>query len=85
MLLLSLLSLDERSFVEARQKEFAPVSTIVKKALHKYLSDQGIEWRETGEEEKGPINVIEREASNEGTNDGDIEEVERSGEAEGIQ
>ena len=31
------------------QKEFSPVSTIVKKAIEKYLQEQGIDWREESE------------------------------------
>lgn len=32
------------------EKEFSPVATIVKKALDKYLQEQGIDWREEPEE-----------------------------------
>ena len=33
-------------------KEFAPVTTIVKKAIDKYLRDQGIDWRKVEEKTK---------------------------------
>ena len=28
------------------EKEFSPVSSIVKKAIDKYLQEQGIDWKE---------------------------------------
>jgi predicted transcriptional regulator len=28
------------------EKEFSPVSTVVKKAIDKYLQEQGINWRD---------------------------------------
>jgi predicted transcriptional regulator len=31
---------------ELAEKEFSPVSTIVKKAIDKYLQEQGIIWRD---------------------------------------
>ena len=31
---------------ELAEKEFAPVSTVVKKAIDKYLQEQGINWRD---------------------------------------
>ena len=30
---------------ELAEKEFSPVSTLVKKAIDKYLQEQGIDWR----------------------------------------
>ena len=35
----------KKAIEELAEKEFAPVTTIVKKALDKYLSEQGIDWR----------------------------------------
>ena len=32
------------------EKEFSPVTTIVKKALDKYLREEGIDWRKESEE-----------------------------------
>ena len=35
----------KRALEELAEKEFSPVSTIVKKAIDKYLQEQGIDWR----------------------------------------
>jgi predicted transcriptional regulator len=42
----------KKGLEELAEKEFAPVTTIVKKALDKYLQEQGIDWR--GESKKKP-------------------------------
>ena len=34
---------------ELAEREFSPVTTIVKKAVDKYLQENGIEWREMPE------------------------------------
>ena len=36
----------KKALVDLAEKEFSPVSTIVKKAVDKYLEEKGIEWRE---------------------------------------
>ena len=37
---------------ELAKKEFSPVSAIVKKAIDKYLQEQGINWRDKKKAEK---------------------------------
>ena len=36
----------KKALEELAKKEFSPVSTIVKKAIDKYLQEQGIKWRD---------------------------------------
>ena len=36
----------KKALEELAEKEFSPVSTLVKKAIDKYLHDKGIEWRD---------------------------------------
>ncbi len=36
----------KKALEDLAQKEFSPVSTIVKKAIDKYLHEKGINWRE---------------------------------------
>lgn len=36
----------KKAIEDLAEKEFAPVTTIVKKALDKYLQEQGFDWRE---------------------------------------
>lgn len=36
----------KKALKEQAEKEFSPLSTLVKKAIDKYLQDQGIDWRE---------------------------------------
>jgi len=40
----------KKALEDLADREFAPVTTIVKKALDKYLQENGIEWR--GESQK---------------------------------
>ena len=42
----------KKALEELAEKEFAPVTTIVKKALDKYLQEQGIDWRQEKPEKK---------------------------------
>ena len=42
----------KKALEELAEKEFSPVSTIVKKAVDKYLQEQGIDWREKDKPEK---------------------------------
>lgn len=35
----------KKALEELAEKEFSPVSTIVKKAIDKYLQEQGIDWK----------------------------------------
>ena len=39
----------KRALEELAENEFSPVSTIVKKAIDKYLQEQGIDWRKGAE------------------------------------
>jgi predicted transcriptional regulator len=39
----------KKALEELAEKEFAPVTTIVKKALDKYLQENGIDWRKQPE------------------------------------
>ena len=39
----------KKALEDLADQEFAPVTTIVKKAIDKYLRDQGIDWREEGQ------------------------------------
>ena len=39
----------KKALEEFAEKEFSPVTTIVKKALDKYLHEQGIDWRKEPE------------------------------------
>ena len=36
----------KKALEDLAEKEFSPVSTIVKKAIDKYLQEQGINWRD---------------------------------------
>jgi predicted DNA-binding protein len=36
----------KKALEELAENEFSPVSTIVKKAIDKYLQEKGINWRE---------------------------------------
>ena len=36
----------KKALEELAEKEFSPVSTLVKKAIDKYLQEQGIKWRD---------------------------------------
>ena len=40
----------KKAIEDLAEKEFAPVTTIVKKALDKYLQENGVDWR--GEDQK---------------------------------
>jgi hypothetical protein len=42
----------KKALEELAEKEFAPVTTIVKKALDKYLQEQGLDWRQEKPEKK---------------------------------
>jgi predicted transcriptional regulator len=43
----------KKALEKLAEKEFSPVSAIVKKAIDKYLNEQGIEWRkESGKKSK---------------------------------
>jgi predicted transcriptional regulator len=42
----------KKALEELAEKEFSPVSTIVKKAVDKYLQEQGIDWREKDKPKK---------------------------------
>ncbi len=44
----------KKALEELAEKEFSPVTTIVKKAIDKYLHEQGIDWREEKPENKMP-------------------------------
>ena len=37
---------------ELAEKEFSPVSTVVKKAIDKYLHEKGIDWRDKKKSKK---------------------------------
>ena len=39
----------KKALEDLAEKEFSPVSTIVKKAIDKYLQEHGIDWREENE------------------------------------
>ena len=36
----------KKALEELAEKEFSPVSTVVKKAIDKHLQDNGIDWRD---------------------------------------
>lgn len=40
----------KRALEQIAEKEFAPVSSIVRKALDRYIREQGIHWQEEPEE-----------------------------------
>ncbi len=42
----------KKALEDLAQKEFSPVSTIVKKAIDKYLHEKGIDWREKNKAKK---------------------------------
>ncbi len=42
----------KQALEEVAEREFAPVTTIVKKALDKYLQEQGIDWRKELEKKR---------------------------------
>jgi predicted transcriptional regulator len=42
----------KKALEELAEKEFSPLSTIVKKALDKYLQEHGIDWRQEDEKAK---------------------------------
>jgi predicted transcriptional regulator len=42
----------KKALEELAEREFAPVTTIVKKALDKYLQENGIDWRQEKPEKK---------------------------------
>lgn len=47
------IKIDERmkkALEQIAEKEFAPVSSIVRKALDRYIQEQGLDWREEPEE-----------------------------------
>ena len=46
----------KKAIEEVAEKEFAPVTTIVKKALDKYLQENGVDWR--GEAQKRSKKMI---------------------------
>ncbi len=39
----------KKALEKQAEKEFSPLSTIVKKAIDKYLQEQGVNWREEPE------------------------------------
>jgi len=42
----------KKAIQDLAEKEFSPLTTIVKKALDKYLQEQGIDWRKDPVEKK---------------------------------
>lgn len=36
----------KKALEKQAEKEFSPLSTLVKKAIEKYLQEQGIDWRQ---------------------------------------
>ena len=42
----------KKALEELAEKEFSPVSTVVKKAIDKYLQEKGIDWRDKKKSKK---------------------------------
>ena len=42
----------KKALEELAEKEFSPVSTVVKKAIDKHLHDKGIDWRDKNKPKK---------------------------------